>query len=100
MTGSSLAPIVIPIVVMFGLAAWLVIVFYAGSHPHWKDRGSPAAQRAGAGPALTSGSSPPQRRDSAEPPAARGAVPRQAPAPAGKTLLGTRPRIPAGTAHR
>lgn len=44
-TGSSLAPIVIPIVVMVGLAVWLVMVFYAGSHPHWK----PAVTRPPAG---------------------------------------------------
>jgi len=36
MTGSALAPIVIPIVVTIALAAWLAIVFYAGAHPQWK----------------------------------------------------------------
>ena len=35
MTGSSLAPIVIPIVAMVSLAAWLTIVFYADRHPLW-----------------------------------------------------------------
>lgn len=97
MTGSSLAPVVIPIVVMFGLAAWLVMVFYAGSHPQWKDRTSASEQRAEAGPIATSGGRP-YRRDAAEPPAARDAVPRQA--LAGGTLLGTKPRVPAGTARR
>ncbi len=33
MTGSSLAPIVIPIVVMIGLAVWLIMVLYADGHP-------------------------------------------------------------------
>ena len=41
MTGSSLAPIVIPIVVMFSLAAWIVVVFHAASHTQRRDR-SPA----------------------------------------------------------
>jgi hypothetical protein len=33
MTGSSLAPIVIPIVAMITLFGWLAVVFYADSHP-------------------------------------------------------------------
>jgi hypothetical protein len=37
MTGSSLAPIVIPIVVTAGLAAWIVMIFHAASHPRWRD---------------------------------------------------------------
>jgi hypothetical protein len=36
MTGSSLAPVIIPIVVSISLAAWLIIVYYADSHPEWK----------------------------------------------------------------
>jgi hypothetical protein len=44
MTGSDLAPIVIPIFVMFGLAAWIVLVFHAASHPQWRDR-TAAAKR-------------------------------------------------------
>jgi hypothetical protein len=35
MTGSSLAPIIIPIVVSASLAAWLVMVYHAASHPQW-----------------------------------------------------------------
>jgi len=31
--GSSLAPIVVPIVALVSLAAWLTIVFYADRHP-------------------------------------------------------------------
>lgn len=35
MTGSSLAPIVIPIVVTISLAIWLIMVYYAARHPLW-----------------------------------------------------------------
>jgi hypothetical protein len=38
MTGSDLAPIIIPIFVIFGLAVWIVLVFRADSHPQWPDR--------------------------------------------------------------
>jgi hypothetical protein len=38
MTGSSLAPIVIPIVAMVSLAAWITMIFYADRHPFWGDR--------------------------------------------------------------
>ena len=51
MTGSSLAPIVIAITVSLGLAAWLIMVYYAASHPLWKHqppaRELPAAGSAG-----------------------------------------------------
>jgi hypothetical protein len=36
MTGSSLAPIIIPIVAMIALAGWLAMVYYAEAHPGWK----------------------------------------------------------------
>ncbi len=36
MTGSSLAPAIIAIVVSIALAAWLVMVFHAARHPFWK----------------------------------------------------------------
>jgi len=36
MTGSSLAPIIIPIVVVPALAAWLGLIWYASAHPGWK----------------------------------------------------------------
>ena len=36
MTGSSLAPFIIPIVAMICLAALLIAVYYADSHPGWK----------------------------------------------------------------
>jgi hypothetical protein len=36
MDGSSLAPLIIPIVVLASLAAWLIIVYYTDSHPQWR----------------------------------------------------------------
>lgn len=44
MTGSRLAPVVIPIVAMFSLAAWIAIIFYANRHPLWGDRTKAAAK--------------------------------------------------------
>ena len=44
MTGSSLAPVVIPIFAMFSLAAWLAMIFYADRHPLWGDRTKAAAK--------------------------------------------------------
>jgi len=38
MTGSNLAAIVIPIVVMLGLGVWIALVFHADSHPLWQNR--------------------------------------------------------------
>jgi hypothetical protein len=35
MTGSSLAPIIIPIAAMASLAAWLFLVYHAAAHPEW-----------------------------------------------------------------
>ena len=45
MTGSNLAAIVIPIVVMFGLAVWIALVFHADSHPLWRDRTARATSK-------------------------------------------------------
>ena len=36
MDGSTASLIVIPIVVTVALAAWLILVAYAASHPQWK----------------------------------------------------------------
>jgi hypothetical protein len=36
MDGSSLSLIIIPVVVLISLAAWLILVAYAASHPEWK----------------------------------------------------------------
>ena len=46
MTGSNLAAIVIPIVVMFGLGVWITLVFHADSHPRWRQRTVPAPNTA------------------------------------------------------
>jgi hypothetical protein len=45
MTGSSLAPIVIPIAAMASLAAWLFLVYHAAAHPEW-GRGKARQQHA------------------------------------------------------
>lgn len=42
MTGSSLAPIVIPIVVTIALAVWLAMVYYAAARPEWKAHAAPS----------------------------------------------------------
>jgi len=39
MTGSSLAPYIIPIVAAVCLAFLLGVVYYADSHPEWKSHG-------------------------------------------------------------
>ena len=46
MTGSNLAAIVIPIVVMFGLGVWIALVFHADSHPRWRQRTVPVPNAA------------------------------------------------------
>jgi len=35
MDGSGLSLIVVPVVAVICLAAWLIMVFYADSHPQW-----------------------------------------------------------------
>ena len=45
MDGSSIDLIIIPIVVVISLAAWLIVVFYAVTHPEWK-HGPAAPQQA------------------------------------------------------
>ena len=44
MTGSSLAPVVIPIVVAISLAAWIFMVYYADSHPGWRGQATTPKQ--------------------------------------------------------
>ena len=39
MTGSSLTPIIVPIVAFIALAVWLGVVFWADAHPWWKAHG-------------------------------------------------------------
>jgi hypothetical protein len=43
MDGSTASLIAIPIVTTLALAAWLILVAYAASHPQWKHR-TPAAR--------------------------------------------------------
>jgi hypothetical protein len=61
MTGSNLAAIVIPIFVMFGLAAWIVMVFHADSHPIWKNQTTAAPNEAPARPSRKVPARPPHR---------------------------------------
>jgi hypothetical protein len=46
MDGSSASLIAIPIVVVLSLAAWLILVAYAATHPRWK-HGTPATRADG-----------------------------------------------------
>jgi hypothetical protein len=50
MTGSSIDLIVIPIVASVSLAAWLIVVFYADSHPQWHGDRTEGRQRIPEGP--------------------------------------------------
>lgn len=63
MTGSSLAPIIVPIVAFIALAAWLGMVFWADAHPEWKPHAAIP------GPEITSAGVPPA---AAEPGASHG----------------------------
>jgi hypothetical protein len=36
MTGSSLVPIITPIVALIALACWLGLIYWADAHPGWK----------------------------------------------------------------
>ena len=38
MTGSALAPVIIPVVVIAALAAWLGMIYYADAHPGYHSR--------------------------------------------------------------
>ena len=46
MSGSSLAPIIIPVVVVPVLAFWLIMVAYADRHPAWRKGGQASARQA------------------------------------------------------
>jgi hypothetical protein len=75
MTGSSLVPIVVPIVAFCALAVWFGLVFYADAHPGWKSHQVAPGTGAEAGeqPAareLTVAASAPQRGDAAQVPQA------------------------------
>jgi hypothetical protein len=51
MTGSSLAPLIIPIAGTLFLTAWLTLVFYAGRRPR-RAAGHPAPGHEGPGPSF------------------------------------------------
>ena len=57
MDGSTASLIAIPIVVVLSLAAWLIVVAYAATHPRWK-HGSPAAGQPSPGPAAPADAQP------------------------------------------
>jgi hypothetical protein len=50
MDGSTLSVIIIPVVVVISLAAWLMLVYYADSHPRWRHGPATAADRPAPGP--------------------------------------------------
>jgi hypothetical protein len=62
MDGSSLSPIIIPIVVMASLASWLIIVYWADSHPLWHHR--PARRQADPQPSTLRARPHPSRESS------------------------------------
>jgi hypothetical protein len=41
MDGSAIDFIVIPIVAIISLVGWLVPIYWAASHPRWRERGRP-----------------------------------------------------------
>jgi len=87
MDGSGLSLIVVPVVAVICLAAWLIMVFYADSHPQWgratgrksSGRAAPADRRLdearAADPAGTELDSTPAKRPAREPVAAPKARP-------------------------
>ncbi len=81
MDGSSLSLIIIPAVVVISLAAWLIAVAYAASHPSWKH-----------GPASAQGARTAPR------PAAQDPLPRTEIPPPARQPAGTRPLVTAGHA--
>ena len=80
MDGSSLSLILIPVVVVISLAAWLIMVAYAASHPEWKN--GPASPHDAPVTTLPGDGVPRPRAE----------IPRPARQPAG-----TRPMVTAGT---
>lgn len=89
MDGSALSLIVIPVVVVTGLATWLILVAYAVGHPAWKH-----------GPAAAQGARPAPAPD-AQLPLPRTNVPRPARRPAAtKPPAATGPLAAAGHAGR
>jgi hypothetical protein len=86
MDGSSLSIVLIPIVVVICLAAWLIMVACAASHPEWKH--SPASPPRSSEPAARAD----QRPLDASPALTEVPRPRQS--------TETRPKVTAGHAGR
>jgi hypothetical protein len=85
MTGSSLAPFIIPIVAMICLAALLIAVYYADSHPEWKSARQEPGHRV-VGEARPPEAGPPEVASRAGRDALTGEPP---PVPARRNLTGT-----------
>ncbi len=72
MSGSSLAPIIIPVVVVPVLAFWLIMVAYADRHPAWRGGREASArqaegQRSGAETRVLTSAPRPPRPTAADP---------------------------------
>jgi len=61
MSGSVLAAVIVPIVVMPVLAGWLAVLYYVGDHPLWRQGSQPRGYQLGqAAPPELPGDSPGQ----------------------------------------
>lgn len=63
MTGSSMAPVIIPIVVASALAVWLGLVFYADARPGWKAHRAALGRSAGDTKPSVGARGPTERQD-------------------------------------
>ena len=96
MTGSTLDLILIAVVVVIALAAWIVLVFYADTHPAWRRPEAPTGHGAsgeGGSPAGAPESSPAAaHRETRTPPPGRDTAVPDATLPVGKpTAAGRAP---------
>jgi hypothetical protein len=60
MTGSALAPVIVPIVAIVTLTAWLTLVFHADAHPFWQAGRGTATKPGPAGADAAPGPSRPE----------------------------------------
>ena len=103
MDGSTLSIVLIPVVVVISLAAWLIMVAYAASHPTWK-HGLGSRQGEGTTPPPAAQNPPPGTQISpsrTEIPTPRPEIPRprtETPGPA-PAPTGTKPLAPAAHAN-
>jgi len=84
MTGSSLVPVIVPIVAVLAMAVWLGLVFYAAAHPGWKRHDVLPGPATGADADTPGGPALPAERDRAAMAGRPGEAPDSAPAPAGQ----------------